>query len=76
MDRANVPHAFKATVRLVEPLGDCANVHLIASGESALVTRVAGAQAYGIGEEVAVAFEPSGVHLFSADEAGRRLHPS
>jgi multiple sugar transport system ATP-binding protein len=59
-----------ATVRMVEPLGSDALVHLEAGGAS-LVARVPGIPTLGVGDVVGVQLDPAHIHLF--DAAGARL---
>ena len=57
----------------VEPLGDSINVHLLTSADDALVARVPPNVAVSPERKVKVLVDMPHVHIFSADEDGRRL---
>jgi multiple sugar transport system ATP-binding protein len=60
-------------VRVVEPLGDSINVHLLTSADDALVARVPPNVAVSPERKVKVLVDMPHVHIFSADEDGKRL---
>jgi multiple sugar transport system ATP-binding protein len=56
--------SFAARVEVVEPLGS-ETLLSVTAGEAALVLRLPGAEPPGVGDELALAVEPSRVHFFS-----------
>ena len=62
----------EATVRHLEPLGDCINVHLRTVGGESIVARIAPTSPVSPGQAVSVGLDLSYAHVFSADD-GRRL---
>jgi multiple sugar transport system ATP-binding protein len=76
-DRPNQPTAkgasIQSSVTVVEPLGDSVNVHLILPDGKPLVARVSPTVSVSPGDKVKVTVDVSRVHLFAADETGRRI---
>ncbi len=64
---------IKASVTVVEPLGDSVNVHFALSDGRPMVARVPPTVSLSPGQDVNVRIEMSGIHLFAADETGQRL---
>jgi multiple sugar transport system ATP-binding protein len=64
--------AFKAKVRLTEPLGVETIVHL-QNGESTLLAIIPGTEHVGVGEEVSFNIAPNRLHFF--DQSGSRIQP-
>jgi multiple sugar transport system ATP-binding protein len=62
----------EATVRHLEPLGDCINVHLRTVGGESIVARVSPTTAVSPSQAVSVGLDLSNAHVFSTDD-GRRL---
>lgn len=62
-----------ATVRQMERLGDCINLHLHTEAGESVVARVSPTNSVLPGESVAIGFDASHAHVFSAAD-GRRLH--
>lgn len=71
-------HPFRAagqmSVRVVEPLGDSTNVHLVVSSGESLVARVPPAVTISPGQKVRLLLDMSRAHVFAADEQGQRLN--
>ena len=61
------------TVGVVEPLGDSQNVHLTGAQDAGLIARVAPTATPRPGEQVDVVFDLERAHVFSSDDAGKRL---
>lgn len=66
--------ALDARVRSVELLGEVMDVMLDVGGRT-LVARVPAQRGYTPGDAVKLAIDPSKLHLFEADGAGRRIEP-
>ena len=64
----------EVSVRVVEPLGDSINVHLVASGGETIVARVPPNLNVSPGYSVRPFLDVSHAHLFAADRVGRRLN--
>ncbi len=62
----------EATVRHVEPLGDCINVHLRTVGGESIVARIAPTIPISPSQALSIGLDLSYAHVFSADD-GRRL---
>lgn len=60
-------------VQVVEPLGDCALVHLVGPGESLFVSRISSTDGFRIDEEVRLRIDLAQIHVFAGDDAGLRL---
>ncbi len=71
-DAGNRTVIGEATVRHLEPLGDCINVHLRTVGGESIVARIAPTIPVSPGQSVSVGLDLSYAHVFSADD-GRRL---
>jgi multiple sugar transport system ATP-binding protein len=75
------PHArFETTdngmamkVRLVQPLGDRADVYFSTPHHPRIVAQMDAASALGVGETVVVYVDPARVHFFAAGDSGRSL---
>jgi multiple sugar transport system ATP-binding protein len=65
--------ALSARVDLVEMLGDRMDVFLSTGEDSRMVARVEARSDVRPGDVVPVAIDPSQIHLFAADDAGRSL---
>ncbi len=62
------------SVRIVEPLGDSINVHLVAPGGESFVARVSPNVTVSPGHRVRPFLDISQIHIFAADQAGKRLN--
>jgi len=72
--RSEAPFVCDATVHLIEPLGDCANVHLLTAAGERILARIASPHSHAVGQHARVAFDLAQAHLFAADETGQRLN--
>jgi multiple sugar transport system ATP-binding protein len=65
--------SIKASVSVVEPLGDSINVHLVGPGGEPLVARVSPTVSVSAGQEVDLVLDMLHSHIFGTDERGERL---
>jgi multiple sugar transport system ATP-binding protein len=65
--------SIRASVQLVEPLGDRTHLHLVAGCEP-IVARVSPGESFSAGQKVTLAVDMSRVHLFAPGEYGRRVN--
>jgi len=70
---ATAPNQIEVTVNVVEPLGDRIRVHAVTSSGETLVAQADPAARIVTGERRTLDFDGINGHLFSADDAGRRL---
>jgi multiple sugar transport system ATP-binding protein len=65
--------SIKASVALVEPLGDSINVHLAGGHGEPIVARMSPTTSLSAGQEVNLVLDMTRAYIFGADERGERL---
>ncbi|MGE3107156.1 MAG: ABC transporter ATP-binding protein [Phycisphaerales bacterium] len=70
---ASTPPLVTGAIRVVELLGDTADLHIEIPSGAMLVARVPARDSYRAGEPIAVSLDPAGIHLFHEGAMGTSL---